>query len=119
METSETVSSHLEQQMYISQPNQTRESLEGISEPLQVRVAPGLQSPPPSLPHHQPPSLLSVQVPPLDQEEASGGGYRSENRDPYDGEDDSESGDGGRYGQNRSSRVCHEKEKTFLNYCHP
>ena len=93
------------QQMYISQPQQIREPLEGQCEPLQVRVAPGLQSPPPSLPPHQPPSLLSVQVPPLDQEEASEGGYRSENRDPYDGEDDSESGDGGRYGQNRSRRT--------------
>ena len=154
METSETVSSHLEQQMYISQPNQTRESLEGISEPLQVRVAPGLQSPPPSLPLHQPPSLLSVQVPPPDhpalhqypaeahseaddydrrdgdvkdgpppqvvrpvplpspgrdiageESKARGGGCRRDNEDPYESRDDSDSGDGVSYGQNRSRRT--------------
>jgi serine/threonine protein kinase len=93
------------QQMYISQPQMTREPLEGQFEPLHVRVVPGLQSPPPSgppssLPLHQPPSVISIQVPPPAQEEASGGGYRRENRDPYDSEDDR-----GRYGPNKSRRT--------------
>jgi len=59
------------QQLFPSQSQQTREPLEGQSEPIQTRVVPGLQSPPPSgqppsLPPLQPPSLLAVQVPPQD-----------------------------------------------------
>ena len=44
-----------------------------------------------------------------EESQAGGGGYRRENRDPYDSEDDrdrdSDSGDRGRYGQNRSRRT--------------
>merc|ERR1719318_2103383 len=44
-----------------------------------------------------------------EESRAGGGGYRRENRDPYDSEDDrdrdSDSGDRGRYGQNRSRRT--------------
>eukprot|EP00092_Neocalanus_flemingeri_P007473 GFUD01008070.1.p1 GENE.GFUD01008070.1~~GFUD01008070.1.p1 ORF type:complete len:2334 (+),score=842.22 GFUD01008070.1:46-7047(+) len=59
------------QQLYSSQPQLPREPLEGESEPPQLRIVPGLQYPPPSGPPpsitaHHPPSLLSVQVPPVD-----------------------------------------------------
>jgi len=59
------------QPLFPPQSQQTREPLEGQSEPLQARVVPGLQSPPPSgppptLPPIQQPSLLAVQVPPQD-----------------------------------------------------
>ena len=61
------------QQMYTTQPQQTREPLKGQSDPLQARVVsarPAVSSPigptSLSLPPHQPPSRLSVQVPPLD-----------------------------------------------------
>ena len=61
------------QQMYTTQPQQTREPLKGQSEPLQARVvsawpavSSSIRPTSLSLPPHQPPSLLSVQVPPLD-----------------------------------------------------
>jgi len=59
------------QQQFVSQSHQTREPLEGQSEPIQARVVPGIQSPPPLAPpaaisSNQPPSLLAVQVSSID-----------------------------------------------------